>query len=399
MGSVLDELLMAIDGELIVDLTTRMVAFPTQNPPGREKPCANFIREILTGWGIEVELVAEPDPQRPQIVAWLRGEREGPTLVLNGHMDTVNEGDVTAWHHSPFAATRENGRLYGLGTADMKGSLAIAMVVLKTLKEAGRPRAGTIMFQAVMGEEMDEDGTRTLLKMGYTGDWAIVLEPTDLRIGPGTRGACWHDVVLHGPSLHCGLIPGGTADVMQAAATFGDAVSRLHERISKREHHLMASPACRITRMEAGTAHNATVGRCEMTVDRRMLADETFEDVTEELQAILEDIAREHAGVTYDIVFTGGNEPADTPLDNRLIGALGAGHRRVVGREAEIWGPPYGCDMRNFVCDAGIPTTNFGPGDYRVCHQPNEFVEIEDMATCARVLAVTALELLETRPA
>ena len=390
-----DGLLAGIDRAAIVDLTRRLVALPSQNPPGKEKPCADLIHRTLSAWGIEVEMVDEPDPARPQIVARLRGDREGPTLILNGHMDTVGEGELAAWRHSPFEATLEDGRLYGLGTADMKGALAVAMVVLKTLKDAGRPRAGTLMFQAVMGEEMDEPGTKTLLAKGYTGDWAIVLEPTDLRIGPGTRGACWHRITFKGPSVHCGLASGDMADVMQAVSAFGTAIAALHRDVARQTHHLLASPACRITQLEAGTAHNATAGQCRVIVDRRMLPHETFSGVTDELRTILTEVARRHPGIGHDIRFIAGNEPTETPLDAPLIRSLNAAHRKVVGQDAAIWGPPYGCDMRNFVCDAGIPATNFGPGDFRVCHQPNEFVKVEDLHTCAEILLVAALDLLE----
>lgn len=390
-----DEILAAVDRDLIVALTKALVAIPTPNPPGGEKPCADFIRETLDGWGVEVETVPEPDPARPQIVAWLRGAAPGPTVILNGHMDTVGAGEESAWRHPPFAASEVDGRLYGRGTADMKGALAVAMVILKTLKEAGRPRAGAIMFQAAMGEEMDEPGTRTLLEKGYVGDHAIVLEPTDLRIGPGTRGACWHRVVLTGPSLHCGLIAPDTADVMQAAADFAIEVAGLHRRVSRQTHHLLDSPACRVTDIAAGTAHNATAARCTMIVDRRMLPHETFPAMTEELAALLEEVTRRHPGIASDLTYLAGNEPTETPLDAAVIAALDAGHRAVTGRSAAIWGPPYGCDMRNLVCDAGIPTTNFGAGDYRVCHQPDEFVEIADLHDCARIVLAAVLELTE----
>lgn len=384
----------ALDHELIVRLTRDMVAIPTQNPPGKEKPCAEFIRDTLQGWEIETELVEAPDPGRPQVVAWLRGDGAGPTLVLNGHMDTVGEGEPSAWTHSPFDPAIDGDRLYGLGSADMKGALAIGMVVLKTLKESGRRPSGTLMLQAVMGEEMDEPGTKTLLERGYRGDYAIVMEPTDLRIGPGTRGACWHRVVLTGPSLHCGLAPGDCPDVMQALARFGSDLAAHHAEVSKRTHHLLPSPGCRITRLQAGAAHNSTAGRCEFIVDRRMLPDESFEDVTRELRATLDRATANQPSVAYTLEYLAGNEPTETPLDHPLIRALQEGHRQVTGRPPEVWGPPYGSDMRNFMVDAGIPATNYGPGDFNLCHQPDEWVSTRDLLTCARVVTATALDLL-----
>lgn len=387
-------LVAALPEELILELTGQLVAIPTRNPPGDERPCAEFIYATLRDWGLETELVHEPYPERPQVVAWLRGTGAGPTVVLNGHMDTVTEGDPDAWTRPPFAATREGDRLYGLGTADMKGSLAGGMVILKTLHDAGARLPGTLMFQAVVGEEMDEDGTRTLLQLGYTGDHAIVMEPTDARIGPGTRGACWHRVTLTGPSVHCGLTAAEAPDAMMFLARFARAVADYHERVAAQRHHLLASPGCRITRIAGGDTHNATVRRCELTVDRRMLPHETYADITADLQAMLDAAAAEVPGIDYELELLAGNEATETPLDSPLVRAIAANYPDAFGRDAEIWGPPYGSDMRNFVADRGIPAVNFGAGDFQVCHQPDEFVPVPDLLGCARVVMGTTIDLL-----
>jgi succinyl-diaminopimelate desuccinylase len=95
-------LIAAISEDLIVDLTAKLVAIPTPNPPGQEKPLAEFIVATMQGWGLEVELVPHPDPERPQVVAWLRGTGNGPTLILNAHMDTVGAGEQAAWQFPRF---------------------------------------------------------------------------------------------------------------------------------------------------------------------------------------------------------------------------------------------------------------------------------------------------------
>lgn len=386
-----------IDAELVLELTEKMVAIPTRNPPGDERPCAEFVYRTLMDWGIETELVYEPYPERPQVVAWIRGTGDGPTVVLNGHLDVVTEGDPAEWTHPPFEATRDGDRLYGRGTADMKGAVAGGMAVCKALHDVGAPFPGTLMLQAVIGEEMDEDGTRTLLKNGYVGDHAIVMEPTDTHIGPGTRGACWHRITLSGPSVHCGLANPDTTDTAQFLARLSASIEAYHHRVASQVHHLLPSPACRITHVEGGERHNATIATMQLTVDRRMLPHESFEDVTRELTELLDEVARELPAVEYDIEFTAGNEATETPLDAPLIRALQANYRDVFGHGAEIWGPPYGSDMRNFVADRGIPATNFGAGDYSVCHHPDEWVSAQDLVRCAQTILGTAVDLLHRR--
>ena len=99
--------------------------------------------------------------------------------------------------------------------------------------------------------------------------------------------------------------------------------------------------------------------------------------------------------VAFDIAFLEWNEPVQAPLDSPLVETLRENVVQVGGRTAEIWAVPYGSDVRNFIYDAGIPAVNFGAGDYRVCHQPNEFVEIDELMTCARVVMGTVVDLLQ----
>ncbi len=386
----------AISEELIIDLTRQLVAIPTPNPPGQELACAEFIVRQFQGWGIEVELVPKPYPERPQVVAWLRGSGDGPTLILNAHMDTVGAGNRAAWDYPPFQVTQEGSRLYGRGTCDMKGSLAVGMVILKTLHEAGVQFPGTLMLQAPMGEEMDEPGTRTLLQEGYTGDFAIVLEPTDLRIGPASRGVSWFEIVLASPSIHCGLASAETPDVMAVFARIASALTAYHYHVAAKKHPLSPSPSCRITRVEAGEAHNSLAGRCRFTIDRRMVPGETVEQVTAELLAILDQELTQTPDITYQLQFLEWNEPVQAPIDSPLVKTLEKNIAEIDGREPEIWAVPYGCDVRNFIYDQGIPAVNFGAGDYRVCHQPNEYVTVEGLLACARVVMGTAVDLLQS---
>ncbi|RNF33219.1 M20 family metallopeptidase [Paracoccus methylarcula] len=378
------DLIEALDEALIVDLTSRLVGIPSENPPGDEAACARFIHDTLRDWGVEAELVRKPYAERPQVVAWHRGRGNGPVFVLNGHMDTV-PADPSLWRHPPHEAVIEDGRLYGLGSCDMKGSLANAMAILKALKESGIETNGTLMAQFVVGEETDEPGTRTLLQLGYTGDRAIVMEPTDGQIGPGTRGACWHRVTLTGPACHCGLTDADAPDLMRVLWRFAGEVEACHRRVSEQRHHLLASPGCRITRIRAGETHNSTARSAEMIIDRRMLPHESVDQVRRDLQEMLDGILSDEPGIGADIAFVDLNEATETPLDSPVVTGLQRNIREITGQEPRIWGPPYGCDMRNFVADAGIPTVNYGAGDFRRCHQPDEFVPIADLLQVGRV--------------
>lgn len=375
----------------VIALTRELVALPSRNPPGEERACAEFIFQTLVGWGIAAELVPQPDPQRPQVVAWVRGT-EGPTLILNGHVDTVPEGDPALWPYPPFEATIANHALYGLGTADMKSQLAVAMLLLKAVKDV--PLRGALMLHVAMGEELAEPGTRTLLQHPrYRGDYAIVMEPTNLRIAPCTRGVVWYRIILKGVAEHCGVAE-QYVDPVYHLAQLADLVQAYHARIRTQQHALLRSPACVITQVRAGEKHNHIAGQCELTVDRRLLPGESIEQVQLELQALLDTLKQQIPEVSYELALLRVNEPAEIPSDHPLVHLIAQAATRVTEQAPSIWGPPYGSDVRNYILDAGIPAVNFGPGDFKVCHTPHEHVSLAELSQFSQVLAEVIHDLL-----
>ena len=384
----------AFQADLVSDLAQQLVAIPSRNPPGEEKACAEFIYRTLREWGVEADLVREPDPERPQVVSWVSGSGQGPTFILSGHIDTVQEGDATTWRHPPFEPTLLDGRLYGLGACDMKGSLAVGMAVLKTVHEHAGRLPGTLMFQAAMGEEMAEDGTRTLLNLGFTGDAAVVMEPTDLKIGRATRGVSWHRLTLSSNPLHCGFASPDEPDILSQFSRIQTALSVYHKRISLEQHPLLPSSACRVTRAQAGERHNHLPARGEFTIDRRMLPGECFEQVREELTEILDGVATADGSLVWELTYQRGNEPVELEEDAPLVQVLRKNAVELEGREAESTGMIAGTDVRNFMHDHDIPAVNFGAGDFNVCHKPNEFVGVDDLIRSGRILLGTALDVI-----
>src|SRR6056297_1092387 len=123
------------DTDELADLAAELVAIPTENPPGDERPCAEFVVDWFAERDIDASLVEKPDAERAQAVAQVGDPDAGPTLVLNGHLDVVPAGDPDQWSHDPFAGTVEDGRLYGRGSADMKTNVAVAMLAVRNLAE------------------------------------------------------------------------------------------------------------------------------------------------------------------------------------------------------------------------------------------------------------------------
>ncbi|UPW01269.1 M20 family metallopeptidase [Halorussus gelatinilyticus] len=394
---------MTRDDEL-ADLAADLVAVPTENPPGDERPCAEFVVDWFESRGIEARLVEKPSAERAQAVAWVgddpRDETGGgasdetagesadaPTLVLNGHLDVVPAGDPDEWTHDPFAGVVEDGRLHGRGSADMKTNLAAAMLTVRDLApeiESG-DLDGTLVFHGAMGEETGHPGTRTLIEAGYGGDCAVVLEPTDFRVGTSGKGVVTYRVGVSGSASHASRPDQGT-NAIDAARPVLDAVDEYDDRLRERTDPLVGRAYATVTEFEAGTDSNMAVlpGRAEFLLDRRILPDERFEAVEGEIETLLAEVERE-ADVETDLSLvkhyaSAGIDP-DHPLAERF--------RRLSAESAdaprEPWGLEAATDAREFVA-AGTPAIIWGPGNLAQAHAVDEYIDLADAATGLDIL-------------
>ena len=236
-----EKILEAIDVDLLVKTTQELVRIPTQNPPGNEKSCAEHICKRLTEWGVKAELISEPYPHRPQVVAVVNGREAGRTLILNGHIDVVPEGSRSHWDDDPYGGVVKGGRLFGRGSGDMKGGLAVMMVLAKILQDRGLPR-GKVVFQFVIGEETGEPGTKDLLtKRGIRGDYGIVLEPTSLRVATAEKGLAWLRITLAGRPAHASVAEQGI-NAIEKAVKLGGRLLEYDKVLRTHTHPLLGSP-------------------------------------------------------------------------------------------------------------------------------------------------------------
>jgi succinyl-diaminopimelate desuccinylase len=381
----------------IVNLVKQLVRIPSRNPPGEEKAIAEFIATLLMGWGFEVELV-EPMPDRPDVIAWLRGTEGHPTLILNGHIDVVPEGNPALWSTFPFEATVKEGKLFGRGVADQKSGLATMIIAAKAIKDAGVKLRGNLVLTFVSGEETSEPGTKYLFtERKLKGDWGIVTEPTStksgLKVATAECGLAYYHIIVKGKSVHASR-PHMGINAINKAMKVVHALDRYHQEIGKRQHPLIAPPRCTVTMIKGGVKENIVPEECVITIDRRMIPTETVTNVEGELRGLLENIRKEDPEFNYDIKFGKSCEAVEIPLESEIAKVVKKNLKKVTGIDPEPWATPYSCDVRNFITDASIPAVVFGPGDVVNCHCANEWVEIEEVVTATKVLALTALELL-----
>jgi acetylornithine deacetylase/succinyl-diaminopimelate desuccinylase family protein len=372
-----------VDGEAVVDLTRRLVAVDTQNPPGNEAAAAEVARDALSAFGATFQTV-EPAPGRVSLVATVgAGDGRRPTLLVNGHLDVVPV-DPTAWAHDPFGGDVEGGRVYGRGTADMKGGIACAVEALATLRRAGREPAGDVVFHLVADEEVGGGlGTAVLLDAGLLrGDACLDPEPTALGICVAERGVLWATLTVDGVPAHGSRPQDGLSAVEKAARI----VLALHGADFGDPHHpLLGSPTCNVGRIAGGTAANVVAERCRLGIDRRVLPGVTEADAVASLRRRID--ALQDPEIRYEIEVDTFCEASALDADHELVTRLQRAFTTVTGRAAPVIGLSGSTDARFVRNQAGIPAVVCGPGQLEQAHTVDEWVAIDRLVDATAVYA------------
>lgn len=381
-----NEALAIVDSEFprILQTASELVKIPSRNPPGEEKRCAEYIYSQLKEFGFETYLVNEPFSSRPQVVALIRGNGKN-TILFNGHMDTVPEGDPNSWSVDPFSGTIKDGFLYGRGSVDMKSSLAIMMNVAKHAKVNGN-----ILLTFAVGEERAEPGTSTLLswikkKFDLTIIYGIVMEPTSLNVATYQKGATWFKIKVKGKAAHASA-PSKGINAIELAQNLFSVVHEYKNEIAKRSHKFAGEPTCTITMISGGIKENVIPDYCEVIIDRRLIVGESSHQVEKEVSLMLNKTA-----LDYELIKLGSREPVELN-DSTLAKTL-----HEVLREMNI--------QKNTICFSGatdnehlfsnnIESLVWGPGDLSFAHAVDERISIEEIRNASVALLLTLQRLL-----
>ena len=383
---MLNQIINQVDENEIVKTLQEFIQIPSCNPPGEETECAKYAAKKMKEWGCDSEVIFKPDPERAQAVAFLNGRKGAKTLVLNGHIDTVPEGDKSQWTTDPFGGEVKDGKLYGRGSCDMKGGLVSAMMAMKVLQESDIQLNGNVILHFAYGEEKAEPGTESLLEQGFNGDWGIVLEPTKLDVAIAMCGRSEYKYTFIGKPCHASS-PSRGINAIELASNATNRIIDYTKQISKLQHSFMKPPTCAVTMIEGGVKANIIPETCDIVVDRRTMPTENPTQVGKDLEELLTDLNH-----TTEIIMEVG--PAEIPFDSQISQVVWKNTNKFNGNKPIKWGTPYGSDVRNFN-DVNIPAVTFGPGDIAQAHTFDEFIDIKQMTTASKILINTIVDLLQ----
>jgi acetylornithine deacetylase len=370
-----------------VALTKTLVAIDSQNPslvPGGagEAAIARALSEILREWGFEVE-IQEIAPGRSNVVARI-GSRGGRSLMFNGHLDVVG---VTGMRHPPFDPIEKHGRIYGRGSADMKGGVAAMCAAAARAADVGL--AGEIVIAAVCDEEFSSVGTRGLVERGVRADAAIVTEPTQLAIMPAHKGFVWIEAKFIGRAAHGSRYDIGIDAIKHAGLFLAELDQYESKTLASRRHPLLGRPSVHAAGISGGSGMSSYPELCELSIERRTIPGETTEQVRLEIEELLDRVKLADEKFSGSIRVTMEQQPSDVSTSAPIVQALAQSLANVGIRES-IAGMTAWTDAA-LLNAAGIPAICFGPGDIGLALAAESFGRVKEIEDATRVLTDLAL--------
>lgn len=377
-----------IDRDYLIRTLTDLVSINSINPSlvpggGGEREIANYTTRSLTSIGLEA-MIHEPEPDRPSVVGLLPGQGNGRSLMLNAHYDTVGVQGMI----KPFSAAVRQGRLYGRGAYDMKGSLAACMAAAKAVVEYSQPLSGNLLIAAVADEEYASLGTVDIIQH-YQIDGAIVTEPTALNICLAHKGFVWMEVETFGRAAHGSRFDLGVDAIMRMGRFLAE-LDRLEQALRTRpKHPLVGPPSLHAAMIEGGTELSAYAAHCRLQIERRTIPGEEEDQILSEIQAIIDHLAARDPSFQATVNVTFAREPFEVSPDRELVQILGQAAKKTLGRPPAMIGDTPWMDSA-LLAAAGVETVVIGPAGGGA-HAHEEWVDIDSVVKLAEILARTAI--------
>lgn len=402
----LSEILDSYEDE-VLEFTKELIATDSANPPGDERAVAQLVVERLRALGIDDVQAIGPEEDRPSVLATVTGDEPGPSLILSGHIDTKPAGDLTAWKTDPWDPVTSDGKLYGLGSGDMKAAVAAMTYAAAGLKNAGLP-AGTLKLVFTADEEAGSvKGSKWLAEEGLLhADAAIIGEPSGVHkeweaLHLVSRGAALFKVIVRGTQMHSSItdqLPAINASV-KMAGLMSRMDEELKEKLTYPEHPLSPlGPTVNVGVMvQGGVFYGICPGLAEFACDIRTLPGMTQEVMENDLQSFLDAAMSDDPELNAELVFENWIGATEISPEEPVVTALLAASQDVLGSAPRLEAFPGATDAPHFQITAGIPTVAaFGPGLLPLAHSPNEYLEIASVAKSMRIYALASIHFLGT---
>lgn len=367
-----------MDDQDLVQLAQELVRIPS--PTYSEGDAAAFLAAAMKRIFHQVDA-----DEMHNVVGLLKGTREGPTVLFNGHLDHVDPGEM----EEPYAGKLMDGQrfgaagqvVYGRGASDMKGAIAAMVAAAAQLRQDGF--SGQLILTAVVQEEaaLGAGTKRAMRDLKESPVVAISGEATNRQVYLGHRGRVEFELETIGRTSH-GSNPARGINAILLMKEFLD----LWPRLPMPEHSLVGRCSSAITVISCSPGRLSVVpDRCRIVLDNRFLPGESPDRPRRDLEALLEEAARANPNFKYQLKVTKVMPPFLIPPENPYAQLLRQVVEEVTGKAPSFGGWLFGTDGSFLVHDFGLPTIGFGPGNEHFAHTPEDHVPVSDLLLAKKV--------------
>ena len=407
----------------LISLTQDLVRIPTLNPPGENYlEICEYLEKRLKRLQFSTELIrAKGTPgdsdryPRWNIVARREGSKKGDCVHFNSHTDVVEVG--SGWSFDPFGGEVNDGKIYGRGTCDMKGGLASSIIACEAFLELFPDFNGALEISGTADEETGGyGGVAYLAEKGFFSpqkvQHVIIPEPLNKdRICLGHRGGWWAEIETLGKIAH-GCMPFlGDCAVRHMGAVLEEFESTLYPKLQNRKTEMPVVPeGARHSTMNINSIHGGQVepdpqtnalpshcvpDSCRIIIDRRYIIEETAEGVKEEIESLLNKVKEERETFQYNIKELNRVIPSMTKKDAPIVKSVSKSIKAVLDKDPDYVASPGSYDQKHIDRIGTLKNCiAYGPGILELAHQPDEYIEIEDMIDSTNIMGNTLIDLL-----
>ncbi len=392
-----------------LELLQKLIRIPSL--AGKEKKCQEIVADHLRKAGMEVdmwepklsELQKHPAyvpvklgyKNRPNVIGRMKGNGKGRSLKLNGHVDVVPLGSRKEWKFNPWGGKLDKGRVYGRGSADMKGGLTAGIIAIETLVALNIELKGDLLIESVVDEELGGNGTLASILKGYKADATIFMEPSTLEyIWIASRGAQFFRIEIFGEQAGHEYKFEVVNPIEKAFQIYQAVENYSILRESKAKHPLYSKELTKvpltICKIKAGDWPSTISSKCMLEGTIECLPGENIQEVKSEFYEYLIEYSQKDSwfqkhplkikwfGLWFD--------PAEINPREDIVTTIKKVAQKITNKKLLVSGGG-GCDLRLPILYQNTPSVVFGPGGGKI-HSTNEYVELEEVCNYAKILAL-----------
>lgn len=369
--------------EKMIQLVSDLVKIPSVS--GNEAELAKFLMDYCTKLGFECEI-----DRHGNFFAFIKGKRPGKRLIFNSHLDTVEVGE--GWSVDPYSGKIDEDKIWGRGSTDCKAAMGAQITAALSVLEAGADFAGEICLMYPVEEEVQNvqrKGTYLSLMDGFTGDYAVNGEDTDLHVCLACEGMLEVKITTHGVGAH-----GATPKQGKNAITMMCKVVEELNKIVPGTNEYTGSGSINPGVIEGGCRSSVVPDTCVLKCSRFIVPGENGQLFVDQIEEIFRKLKAEDPDFKADVELVYDSNPSLVDKESPIVQAIKDAHGDI-GKECPFYGTPQHDDADFLTNVAHIPTVLYGPGTGVLAHMPDEYVKIAEVEEAAKVYAMTILNILK----